>query len=74
MIPRHKPEPVPLVVQGRRLHCVVCGNDHFRHRRVPLNSPLRSLLKLDWLNNTGQIAVCEKCGYVHTFIPWDLDN
>ncbi|MEM1173813.1 MAG: hypothetical protein AAGA33_00805 [Pseudomonadota bacterium] len=63
------PEPIPLVVQGRRLTCVVCHHDHFLHRRVSLESPLRALLKLDWLNNTSHVAVCERCGYVHTFIP-----
>ncbi len=61
-------QPAKVVIRGRPLNCLVCGSDDFIHKRIALKSPLRSLLRLGWLNDSSDVAVCDRCGYVHTFI------
>ena len=63
-----KIEPSRVVILGRPLSCLICGNEHFIHKRISLNSPLRVLMKLDWLNDASDVVVCDKCGHVHTFV------
>ena len=56
----------PVTVQGRALHCTVCSHDTFWEHRIALSSALFSFLDPD---STAHAAVCERCGYVHMFIP-----
>ena len=56
----------PVTVQGRALRCLVCSHDTFWEHRVQLSTPFFSFLDPD---STAHAAVCERCGYVHMFIP-----
>jgi C4-type Zn-finger protein len=59
-------EFAPVTVQGRPLHCLVCSHDTFWEHRVQLSTPFFSFLDAD---STAHAAVCERCGFVHMFIP-----
>jgi predicted nucleic-acid-binding Zn-ribbon protein len=62
-------EFAPVVVQGRQLKCVVCGHGIFWEHQIQLSTPLFNFLDLDEWNRVAHCAVCERCGYVHMFIP-----
>jgi hypothetical protein len=56
-------------VAGRPLTCVVCGTgQEFARREVNMNTRGMTFLGLDWLNRSGDGAVCLACGYVHVFM------
>ena len=57
-----------LTVAGHPLRCVVCGADRFTYREVKLNTTGLTFFDLDWLNRSGTGAICERCGYLHTFV------
>lgn len=59
----------PVVVQGIQLRCIVCKHDTFWERDIQLPTPLFNFLDLDEWNRVAHSAVCERCGYVHMFIP-----
>ena len=59
----------PVVVQGIQLRCTICRHAVFWEREVQLPTPLFSFFNLDEWNRVAQCAVCERCGYVHMFIP-----
>jgi len=59
----------PVEVQGRQLRCTVCSHGTFWEHEIQLATPLFNLLDLDAWNRVAQCAVCERCGYVHMFIP-----
>lgn len=56
----------PVTVQGRALHCILCSHDTFWEHQVQLSTPFFSFLDPD---SSAHAAVCERCGYVHMFIP-----
>ena len=55
-----------VTVQGRPLHCNVCSHDMFWEHNVQLSATLFGFMDPD---STAHCAVCERCGYVHMFIP-----
>lgn len=59
-------EVAPVTVQGRPLRCNVCSHDMFWEHNIQLSATLFSFLDPD---STAHCAVCERCGYVHMFIP-----
>ena len=59
-------EYAPVTVQGRALHCLVCSNDTFWEQHIQLSTQVFSFLDPD---SHAHCAVCERCGYVHMFIP-----
>lgn len=59
----------PIEVQGRQLTCTICSNGTFWAHEIQLGTPLFSFLDIDEWNRLAQCAVCERCGYVHMFIP-----
>ena len=59
----------PIEVQGRPLRCTICGHGIFWEREIQLSTSLFDILDLDAWNRVAQCAVCERCGYVHMFIP-----
>ncbi len=61
-----------VTVAGRPLTCVVCGTDRFTYREVKLNTTGLTFFDLDWLNRSGTGAICERCGYLHTFVDGGL--
>ena len=56
----------PVTVQGRPLRCMVCSHDVFWEHNITLSTPFFSFLDP---NSTAHCAVCERCGYVHMFLP-----
>jgi hypothetical protein len=70
MPPFGKPERFgPIEIQGRQLRCTVCSHGVFWEHEIQLATPLFNLLDLDAWNRVAQCAICERCGYVHMFIP-----
>lgn len=64
-----KREAQPVNVAGIDLRCQVCGGDRFHHRRAQLNSAVASFFSLDWLDAQAECLMCERCGYIHWFLP-----
>lgn len=57
---------------GAVLSCLVCGGQRFARREVKLNTTGMTFMDLDWANRSGDGAICESCGFVHTFLDGDL--
>lgn len=56
-------------VAGELLTCVVCKRGtEFARREVNMNTKGMTFFGLDWLNKSGDGAVCMTCGYVHVFM------
>ena len=69
-MPPSKPERFgPIEIQGRQLRCAVCSHSVFWEHEIQLATPLLNFLDPDAWNGTTQCAICERCGYVHMFIP-----
>jgi predicted nucleic-acid-binding Zn-ribbon protein len=54
---------------GDELKCVVCGHNEFLTRSAQLNTAGMSFLGLDWANESAVCNVCDRCGYIHWFVP-----
>lgn len=63
----------PVQIAGIDLECKHCGHDQFLKRKAQLNTAFLSFLDLDWLNQTGTVFVCGRCGFLHWFLPFDDD-
>jgi hypothetical protein len=64
-----KQEPKSYEIQGIQLKCVFCGHDEFSRREAQLNTSVATFFNLDWVNQSSVCFVCEKCGYIHWFLP-----
>lgn len=64
-----KPDVKSYEVLGKVLHCQICGHDEFARREAQLNTAGLSFLNMDWLNTSAVCFVCDKCGYIHWFLP-----
>jgi predicted nucleic-acid-binding Zn-ribbon protein len=51
------------------LKCQICGHDEFEKREAQLNTAAASFMNLDWLNKSAVCFVCDRCGYIHWFLP-----
>jgi predicted nucleic-acid-binding Zn-ribbon protein len=58
---------------GEQLRCLVCAHDRFRQREILLNTSGATFFNVEWANKSGMGAVCERCGYVHTFLDGRLE-
>ena len=56
-------------VQGKQLHCNVCGNATFWQHEVQLPTPLFTFADAGEWNGVAQCAICERCGFMHWFVP-----
>ena len=54
-----------LEAAGHAVSCPVCGGDTFDHRTTTLTT---SGIANSGFNKRGELAVCETCGHVHTFL------
>lgn len=63
----------PVEVAGVGLECHHCGYGRFVQRKAQLNTAFLSFLELEWLNPTGQVFVCGRCGFLHWFLPGGQD-
>ncbi|MDN5853956.1 MAG: DNA-binding protein [Actinomycetia bacterium] len=58
-----------LRVAGEDFTCIACKHGkRFIQREIKLNTTGMSFMGLDWLNEAADGAVCERCGYVHSFL------
>jgi hypothetical protein len=48
--------------------CHACSGLLFARREIKLTTTGMTFFDLDWLNKSGDGAVCMRCGYVHTFL------
>lgn len=62
-------EATSVMVQGRELKCLVCGQDEFHKRQAQLNTAAASFFGFDWANRSALCYVCVHCGYIHWFLP-----
>lgn len=56
-------------VAGQILRCQVCGHDEFARREALLNTAAATFFNFDWANRSALCFVCDRCGYVHWFLP-----
>jgi predicted nucleic-acid-binding Zn-ribbon protein len=56
------------IINGKTLTCIHCGGDSFDERQAQLNTAGMTFLKLDWLNKSATVFVCETCGRLEWFL------
>ena len=56
-------------IADRLLRCQHCGHQQFFEKSAQLNTEFLTFLKLDWLNQSGRLFVCSRCGFIHWFLP-----
>lgn len=56
-------------VLGAPFKCQVCDHTEFFQREGKIQTTGMTFLDLDWLNKSANCVVCERCGYVHWFLP-----
>jgi hypothetical protein len=57
-----------VVVLGKPLACPVCANVRFRTGEAMLNTPVATLLGIDWAKPSATTHVCDECGHVLWFV------
>lgn len=64
-----KPVAYGVTVHGKPLTCIVCQTGtSFFHREIMMNTSGMTFMGWDWANATADGAICENCGFVHTFM------
>ena len=58
-----------VVILEQELSCQICKHNMFIDREVPLNAEMAESLDLDGGNDSAICFVCDKCGYIHWFLP-----
>ncbi|GAA3536300.1 hypothetical protein GCM10022234_36390 [Aeromicrobium panaciterrae] len=56
-----------VIVLDKPLVCNVCGNDEFLQREIKMQTTGMTFFDLDFLNESSDGVVCNRCGYVHMF-------
>jgi hypothetical protein len=56
-------------IQGKMLRCQICQHDEFWRREGQLNTAAASFFNVDWANTSAMCLVCDRCGYIHWFLP-----
>ncbi len=69
----HK-EVTTVEIHGRPIRCLICSHDQFWRHDVQLNTAMASFMDLDWMNKSAVCAVCDNCGYIHWFIPPEVND
>ncbi|MGY2702242.1 hypothetical protein [Nocardioides sp. HB32] len=67
-----EPDGDVVLGNGKVLSCLVCGGVRFARREVKMNTTGMSFMDLDWANRSGDGAICQSCGFVHTFLDGNL--
>lgn len=57
------------LVLNKPLHCLVCAHDEFEQRSALLNTSAATFFGFDWANRSANCFVCNRCGYIHWFVP-----
>ena len=61
-------EAQPIEVNGKSLHCTICGNGYFWIRSAQLNKAVTTFFNLDWTDKSATCFVCSECTYIHWFL------
>jgi len=59
----------PVEVQGRPLRCKVCDHATFWEQEIELPTSFLAFFSADEWNGLAQCAICERCGFIHWFVP-----
>jgi len=62
-------EAKPYRIADSSLECLVCGYGLFQHRHAQLNTAVATFFNMDWANASALCLVCDRCGYIHWFLP-----
>ena len=60
-----RPTPLRMVIDDRRLACVVCSGDTFTKRNVTM---ITSGAANTGFNKVADAVVCSSCGFIHHFV------
>lgn len=64
-----KEEPETVEINDVHLVCQVCRHDKFWRTEGQLNTSVATFFNLDWANPSAACFVCDRCGYIHWFLP-----
>ncbi len=56
-------------IAGKVLRCEICHHTQFWERKAQLHSAVATFFNLEWAGPTARCVVCERCGYIHWFLP-----
>jgi predicted nucleic-acid-binding Zn-ribbon protein len=56
------------IINGKPLTCAHCGGQSFDERQVLLDTAGMAFFKLDWLNKSANVFVCQECGRLEWFL------
>lgn len=59
----------PVTILDDPMRCEICHHDRFYQREGKIQTTAMTFFDLDWLNASANCVVCERCGYVHWFLP-----
>jgi hypothetical protein len=62
-------EAEAVYILGKELVCEICHHKRFWQRKAQLNTAVATFFNFDWANPSALCVVCEKCGYIHWFLP-----
>ena len=73
-LPRPAPAASQRIGAGRhRFSCPVCAGSLFFDREIKLNTTGAEFFNLGWANESATGLVCQRCGYLHTFVSDSLE-
>lgn len=55
-------------VAGKTLACPHCGGQHFVENQALVNTATMTLFKLDWLDKSASVFICQGCGRMEWFL------
>lgn len=56
-----------VIIEGKRLECLFCGNSSFAKIYTKLNKKWLSILDTEMFAPEGTAYICRNCGYKHEF-------
>jgi hypothetical protein len=61
-------------INGKEISCSLCGERHFRHKAVLMNSSIATFLGFDWANRQASALACSECGHILWFMQQPEDE
>jgi hypothetical protein len=55
-------------VADRPVKCSHCEHDRFVEGKAQLNTPMMTLIGLDWANRSAATLACVRCGHLEWFL------
>jgi uncharacterized protein YlaI len=59
--------PKSYTVLDQPLRCLVCEHDEFRLKKLRVQTGVFTFLPWNWV--VANCFICDRCGYVHWFVP-----